>query len=78
MARLPDFGEVEGVPCDQCGEVSGVVHLAEVSLCDDCFEPQVADVLEAMFGRRVCGVILWPDSDNPALCLLPVGHGFHE
>ena len=77
MARLPDFGEVPGVPCD-CGEALATVHLAEVSLCDDCFEQQAREHMKELFGRDLCCTILWPNSDTPTLCLRPMGHGFHD
>ena len=77
MPRLPNFGDVEGVPCDQCGETLAVVHLAEVSLCDNCFEPTIREILKPLFGREICATILWA-GPHPTVCLEDVGHGFHD
>jgi len=77
MARLPNFGDIDGIPCDQCGETVSCVHLAEVSLCDDCFEPTARDTLRELFGREICGTIIW-SGDHPGICLSDHGHGFHD
>ena len=77
MARLPTFGEVPGVPCDQCGETAAVVHLAEASLCDDCFEPIMAEQLEPTFGFFPCCTVVWSKGGQGAICLEPCGHGEH-
>lgn len=77
MPRLPDFGEVEGVPCDMCGETTATVHLAEVSLCDEHFETSMQEILDLVFGREICGTIIWA-GDHPGICIHPKGHGFHD
>ena len=80
MPRLPDYGEVAGVPCDTCGEVDACVHLAEVSLCDACWEAVIQAHLQTLLGRTICGTIVWSEGENsrPAICAAPLGHGFHE
>ena len=77
MPRLPDFGEVSGVPCDQCGESAAAVHCADVSLCDSCWETIVSEHMRTLLGRDICGTIVWR-GNQPAICAENRGHGFHD